>query len=57
MLQDLNPGDDFNIVKFSSRVSLWKDKMVPVSERLLEEAMRYTHSLVARGSKYKLDCP
>ncbi|KAF0240414.1 MAG: hypothetical protein FD180_4945 [Planctomycetota bacterium] len=49
-LQTLNPGDRFNIVRFSTEVTKWKDSLVDVSEQLIAEANTFVDTLKARGA-------
>ncbi|KAF0241748.1 MAG: hypothetical protein FD180_4277, partial [Planctomycetota bacterium] len=48
-LETLNPGDRFNIVRFSTEAAKWKDELVEVSAENLESARKYIDAIKARG--------
>ncbi len=49
-LQTLNPGDRFNIIRFSTEVSRWQSELVEVSEAALKDASAYVDMMKARGA-------
>ncbi len=49
-LQTLNPGDRFNIIRFSTEVTKWKDGLVDLSEESMREASAFVDTLKARGA-------
>ncbi|MEK7470144.1 MAG: VIT and VWA domain-containing protein [Planctomycetota bacterium] len=48
-LQTLNPGDRFNIVRFSTEVTKWKEALVETTEPSVIEAAKFVDGLKARG--------
>ncbi|MCC6739164.1 MAG: VWA domain-containing protein [Planctomycetia bacterium] len=48
-LQTLNRGDRFNIVRFSTEVTQWKESLVETTEDSLAEASKFADGLKARG--------
>ena len=48
-LETLNPGDRFNIVKFSTEAAKWKDAPVEVNADNLTSARAFIDGLKARG--------
>ncbi|KAF0240120.1 MAG: hypothetical protein FD180_5050, partial [Planctomycetota bacterium] len=48
-LETLNPGDRFNIVRFSTEAVKWKDALVEVSGENLAEAGKFIDAIKARG--------
>lgn len=50
IVQHLNPQDRFNLVAFSTGVSLWEKALQPVETRTQQAAVRWIDSLHASGS-------
>ncbi|MEK7468559.1 MAG: VIT domain-containing protein [Planctomycetota bacterium] len=48
-LETLNPGDRFNIVRFSTEAAKWKDALVEVSAENLADANKFIDAIKARG--------
>ncbi|MEK7470133.1 MAG: VIT domain-containing protein [Planctomycetota bacterium] len=48
-LETLNPGDRFNIVRFSTEAVKWKDALVEVSAENLADAGKFIDAIKARG--------
>ncbi|XP_013083771.2 inter-alpha-trypsin inhibitor heavy chain H3-like isoform X7 [Biomphalaria glabrata] len=49
ILKDLQPQDRFNIIKFSSGVTKWRDELVSVEEGTIKEAQYFVQQLSASG--------
>ncbi|KAK0044428.1 inter-alpha-trypsin inhibitor heavy chain H3-like isoform X2 [Biomphalaria pfeifferi] len=49
ILKDLQPQDRFNIIKFSSDVTKWRDELVSVEEGTIKEAQYFVQQLSASG--------
>jgi Ca-activated chloride channel family protein len=47
-LQNLNPGDRFNLVRFSTEAQRWKPGLVPADE-MLDAGIAWVEALTARG--------
>lgn len=50
LVQNLNPEDRFNLIAFSTGVSLWEKTLQPVDARTQQSAMRWIDKLRATGS-------
>lgn len=49
-LQTLNRGDRFNIVRFSTEVTQWKEALVEATDESLADASKFVDGLKARGA-------
>jgi Ca-activated chloride channel family protein len=50
IVEQLNPEDRFNLVAFSTGVSLWKNELQPVEDQSIKGALRWIRDLRAAGS-------
>lgn len=50
VVQQLNPGDHFNLITFSTGARLWKNQLQPVSDASIEDAQDWVARIRASGS-------
>lgn len=49
ILSDLHEGDRFNILKFSTKISLYKESSVIANKKTVGEAKQYVKNMAASG--------
>ena len=49
-LNNLNPGDRFNVVAFSTDLNPYEDRLVVATKEAVDEALKFVDGLKARGS-------
>ena len=55
ILDDVRHYDTFNLMTFNSAVSLWKTKMLEVTDSTITEAKTFINNMKAAGGKLILN--